>query len=378
MPLSRRGFLAASAGAAAAGVLQLPFPQALAAQGTQRAERPIRLNSNENAYGPLPSVIEAMREAVGVASIYPFQMDDEYMEKVARFHGVARQWVIAGCGSTEILRMAACAFAGAGRRMIVPTPTFEAILEYARAEEGEVEAVPLTTNYAHDLEAMLARVHAKDRPPAGLVYICNPNNPTASLTPRDAIEDFLRRLSRDTHVLIDEAYHHFAVGAAGYTSFLERPVDDARVIVARTFSKIYGMAGLRLGYGVAAPGVIAKMRRFRLWDSANGIALECAIAALDDREGLAGAGRRIAHDHKDFETEAARRGLSIIPSFANFFMVECGRPVRAVIAHFAKQSILIGRPFAGLETMARISLGTPEEMKAFWRAWDTLPEPARA
>ncbi|HXE89547.1 MAG TPA: aminotransferase class I/II-fold pyridoxal phosphate-dependent enzyme [Terriglobales bacterium] len=378
MPLSRREFLAAGAGAAAAGVLQFPFPQMLAGQGASRADRPIRLNSNENAYGPLPSVLEAMRGAARVASIYPFQRDDEYMEKVARFHGVERERVIAGCGSTEILRMAACAFAGAGRRIIVPTPTFEAILEYARAEEGQVETVPLTTNYAHDLEEMLERVHAKEKPPAGLVYICNPNNPTASLTPRGAIEDFLRRLPRETHVLIDEAYHHFAVGAAGYTSFLERPVDDARVIVARTFSKIYGMAGLRLGYGVGAPEAIQKMRRYRLWDSANGIALECAMAALDDREGLAAAARRIAQDHTDFETEAKRRNVSFIPSFTNFFMVECGRPVRAVMAHFAKQGILIGRPFAGLETMARISLGTPEEMKAFWRAWDTLPEAARA
>ncbi len=373
MPLSRRGFLAAGAGAAAAGLLNVPLPDALAQMPAPRADRPIRLSANENAYGPLPSVLDAMRAAVGVASIYPFQRDDEYMEKVARYHGVAREQVIAGCGSTEILRMAACAFAGPGRRLIVPTPTFEAILEYSRAE-----AVPLTANYAHDLEAMLERVHAKNRPPAGLVYICNPNNPTASLTPRDSIEDFLRRLPRETYVLIDEAYHHFAVGAAGYTSFLERPVDDARVIVARTFSKIYGMAGLRLGYGVAAPDAIQKMRRFRLWDSCNGIALECALAAFDDRDGLAAAGRRIAQDHKDFETEAARRKLSFIPSFTNFFMVECGRPVRAVIAHFAKQGILIGRPFAGLETMARVSLGTPEEMKAFWRVWDTLPEPARA
>jgi histidinol-phosphate aminotransferase len=378
MPLSRRGFLAAGAGAAAASVLQLPFPQAMAAQGGRQPGRPIRLNSNENAYGPLPSVREALRDAVRVASIYPFQRDDEYMEKVARFHGVERERVIAGCGSTEILRMAACAFAGAGRRMIVPTPTFEAILEYSRAEDGEVEAVPLTANHAHDLEAMLERVHAKNRPPAGLVYICNPNNPTASLTPREAIEDFLRRLPRQTHVLIDEAYHHFAVGAAGYTSFLERPVEDARVIVARTFSKIYGMAGLRLGYGVAAPEAIQKMRRYRLWDSANGIALECAMAALDDKTGLAAEERKIAQDHKNFETEAERRKLSFIPSFTNFFMVECGGPVRAVIAHFAKQGILIGRPFAGMDTMARISLGTPEDMKAFWRVWDRLPEAARA
>ena len=186
------------------------------------------------------------------------------VEQIARVHNVRPEQVLLGCGSTEILRAATCAFLGSGRQLIQASPTFEAIEHYARAAGSEVISVRLTSAFAHDLEGMLARASASTT----LVYICNPNNPTASLTPRKDLENFIRRLPASTFVVIDEAYHHYA-GTSEYASFINRPFDDERVIVARTFSKVYGLAGLRLGYAVGSPGILQRMRTFITEDSIN-------------------------------------------------------------------------------------------------------------
>jgi len=205
------------------------------------------------------------------------------------------------------------------------------------------------------------------------VYICNPNNPTASLTPRQDIEAFLAKLPAGVHVLIDEAYHHFATGAPEYVSFLDQPVDDARVIVARTFSKVYGLAGLRLGYAVAQEPAIEQLKRHKLWNGANGVVSGCGVAALDDRAGMEALAARIGRDRAEFVRQAEKRQLATVPSHANFVMLDTRRPVRNVIRHFQSHNILVGRPFPQMETHARISLGKPAEMEAFWKVWDQMP-----
>jgi histidinol-phosphate aminotransferase len=249
----------------------------------------------------------------------------------------------------------------------VAEPTFESIADYAGAMKAPVVKVPLRPNFAHDLEAMLARAEG-----AGLVYICNPNNPTASLTPRADIEAFLRQLPKDTYVLIDEAYHHFAASAE-YASFIDRPVDDPRVMVARTFSKVYGLAGLRIGYAVAQPQTIQRLQPYQLEDNINMVGARCAMAGLRDDAGLKEAEQRILADRAEFMRQATNRKLRVIPSYANFLMMETGRPVRSLIAHFNSQGVRVGRPFARMENYLRVSLGRPEEMAAFWSAWDMLP-----
>src|SRR5882757_2184131 len=205
---------------------------------------PILLNSNENAYGPFPSVL-AMGNPFLEAHRYPDHRIDLLREKLAALHKVSNDQLVTGCGSSEILRLAACAFAGPGRKLIMAAPTFESIGSYSDVIHAEVVRVPLAANFTHDLDAML-RAAGSD---AGLIYICNPNNPTANLTPRRDLEDFIGRLPKNTMVLMDEAYHDFVGENPDYVSFLDRPMDDDRVIVARTFSKIYGLAGMRLGYG---------------------------------------------------------------------------------------------------------------------------------
>ena len=371
MPLSRRNFLRSAAIGTAAASLEFPLAQLGWPEPHRASKRggPILLNSNENAYGALPSVQAVMEHALAEANRYPFREYDGLTERLATYNHVQADQVLTGCGSTEILRIAAQAFLENGKKKVITaTPTFEAIGDYARALGAEVITVPLTKDYAHDLDAMFAK--AGDD--AGLVYICNPNNPTASLTPRKALDAFIAKLPASTYVLMDEAYHHFAVGAPDYTSYLETPLID-RIIVARTFSKVYGMAGIRLGYSVATAATTQKMRPFLLQDSINMIATRAGLASLNDDSAMHAAVTHNAADRDEFMHQAATRGLKPIPSYCNFVMMDSGRPVQQVSEHFKKNGILIGRHFPPMDTFVRISLGKPEEMKTFWRVWDKLP-----
>jgi histidinol-phosphate aminotransferase len=381
MALTRRGFLGSlgiGIGAVATGHLpalgrapvhrQTQAPR-LARVGARakRSRADILLNSNENAYGQFASVQAAMRKAPAYANRYPFVVNDAFIERVAAYHHVRPEQVLLGNGSTEILRIAAETFCGPDKKLIVADPTFESIAQYAHVRGTPVVKVPLTADYTHNLEAMLAQADTT----AGLVYVCNPNNPTSNITPRRQIDEFIRSVPANVHVLIDEAYHHFAAGP-DYSSFLEPAVVDERVIVARTFSKVYGMAGLRLGYAVSAPATIDAMRKYQLFDNANAVALHAAMVALDDDPAMKAAVERITADRAEFVKQANARGVRVIPPRANFVMIETGRPVRQVIDYFQKNDVAIGRPFPPMETFARISLGTPQEMTRFWEVWDGL------
>lgn len=376
MPLSRRNFLGTlGLGATAAAVTFSPLERIAYAEPSRAATPggPILLNANENAYGLFPSVEKAALDALRLANRYPFKIYREVVERIAAYNQVSPKQVLLGNGSTEVLAMAARAFTGPGRRLVTAIPTFESALEYARDRGAEVVEVPLTATYAHDLDAMLSRA-GND---TGLVYICNPNNPTASLTPRRDIEAFLKKLRAGTYVLIDEAYHHFATGSPDYQSFIDKPVEDPRVIVARTFSKIYGMAGLRLGYSVATPETTALLQKWQLQDNGNIIALHAAMAALGDDAAMHAAVARNAADRAEFLRQAAVRKLHAIPSFANFAMIETGRPVRQLIQHFRDDNIAVGRPFPRMEDFLRVSFSHPDDMAAFWQAWDKLPAVAK-
>jgi histidinol-phosphate aminotransferase len=371
---SRRRFLG-SLGVGAAGVAlpwaigEIPAANASVPGPVARSDGFIHLDSNENADGPSARVAEAIRSATGMVNRYPFRKYDEVTEQIARFHRVKPEQVLFACGSTEILRAAACAFAASGRQLIQAVPTFESVGDYGRAVGSEVVSVPLDHRYAHDLDAMLARTNAS----TGLVYICNPNNPTSSLTPRKAIEDFVKRLPATTRVLIDEAYYHYVVPTGMYASFIDTPLHDDRVIVTRTFSKVYGLAGLRLGYAVAAPKAIEAMRKFLTADSLNAIVAEVVGVALDDTKGVAEFVKRNRDERQEFLNSSNIRSLKPIDPQANFVMVDTQHPAEEVIDHFRQHNILIGRRFPTMENYIRVSLGSSAEMRAFWKAWDLLP-----
>jgi len=370
---SRRDFLRSLSMGAAAGAAvhwsgSIPA-HAVEPDRTRQPDGFIRLNSNENAYGPSPKVASAIRSATSMVNRYPFMKCDEVTQRIASLHGVKPEQVLFACGSTEIFRVAACAFLGNGRQLIQPTPTFEAIEGYAKTVGSEVVSVPLDPTFAHDLGGMLAHAGAS----TGLIYICNPNNPTASITARQDLESFISRLPATARVLIDEAYHDYAIKSARYASFIDRPLADERVIVIRTFSKVYGLAGLRLGYAVASPKVIEKMREFITHDGLNAIAAEVAVVALDDTNGVKEFVRRNCDDRQEFLNNATCRTLKPIDSQTNFVMMNVQHPAEEAIEHFRRHNILIGRHFPPLDTYIRVSLGTPEEMHAFWQTWDLLP-----
>ena len=380
--LSRRRFLQSLGVGAAAGAALASSPftlqafepsrhaQAVGAKtalGAARANA-ILLNSNENAYGPLPNTLASMQQALGWANRYPDFDYDALVWQIADLHKIKPQQVVTGCGSTEIIRVAAAAFLPPGAKAIMAWPTFEACAAYADSAGAEVVKIPLTSRHAHDLDAMLS---AAAQGPA-LIYICNPNNPTATLTPRGDLDLFVSKLPASSYVLMDEAYHHFAAGAPEYTSFLDKPTDNPRVIVARTFSKIYGMAGMRLGYGIASVESAQRLRRFQTQDNVNMVAAQAGVAALQDTAEMQMATRRNAVDREEFLSQAARRGIKALPSFANFAMIGALRPATQVSSYFRQNGILVGRPFPLMENFVRVSFGKPDEMQKFWKTWDAM------
>ncbi|MBV8206614.1 MAG: aminotransferase class I/II-fold pyridoxal phosphate-dependent enzyme [Acidobacteria bacterium] len=370
---SRRNLLVGMGAAAASPAFASPArwlaphdAKRAAVAATTTADGMILLSRNENPYGPLPSAHEAMRDALVHANRYSFPPDYAALVGcISKLHAVRGTDVVLGAGSTEILRMSADAFTGPGKRLITGHPTFEAMAAYASRLGTEIVPVPLTASYAHDLEAML---RAASGAAGGLIYICNPNNPTGSLTPASELEAFRRSLPSGYVLLVDEAYHHFADGFPGYAA--QAPADN--VIIARTFSKVYGMAGIRLGYAVATPGRAKELEKWQLEANINAVAAQCSAVAMDDAAGVREAARRIVADREDFMRQAKARGLKVIPSYTNFAMMEAGHPAPQVIEYFGRNKVQIGRPFPPMTTHVRISFGTPAEMKRFWQVWDGM------
>jgi len=368
MLVSRRRFVRMAGVASALTTLPLGA-EVFASAGTvptASVDFPVRLDSNENPYGPSPKVLEAMRSAVRTANRYPRREYRGLVERLAAMHKVPPEQVLLGCGSSEILRVAAVALLGSGKKFVQAAPTFETAEHYAKLAGASVIFVPLDQKYAHDLESMLAHIDAA----TPLVYLCNPNNPTGSITPREALEAFLTKVPPTTTVLIDEAYHHFATETPGYTSFLDHPIEHDGLIVSRTFSKVYGLAGMRLGYAVAKPNLISRLRPYITPVNVNEAVLAAGLAALDDGESAQDYVGKNATTRQMFFHEADARGLKPIDSCTNFVMMDVHRPAKKVIEQFQQNKVWIGREFPPLETYVRVSLGKPEEMKEFWRVYD--------
>jgi histidinol-phosphate aminotransferase len=377
MQVSRRALLTGMGLTAAASVgrafaweeaLVAPFRADMQVRRSLPKAGMVILSSNENPYGPLPKASDAMRSALPIGNRYAFRQTAELADKIASYCTCKREQVTLGNGSTEILKMAVEANCGAGKRLIYCWPTFEAAPGYAKAMGTELVELPLTSSYAHDLDAMLKAAQTG----SGLIYICNPNNPTATITPYGDLKTFVDKVPESYAILMDEAYHHFAVGQPGYDTFLGNP----RVILARTFSKVYGMAGIRLGYAVATIENIKKMDPHKLDTNINACACAGGLASLEDDAAMTVAAKRIVSDREEFMKQAAARKLKTVPSLANFAMVHSGQPAAGLGQKFAARNILVGRPFPSMNEYLRVSFGTPPEMKQFWSAWDEIVKTA--
>jgi histidinol-phosphate aminotransferase len=362
---SRRGFAGLFGAALGATLLDLRLPRVAEAASdpgasTGPAAGPIRLNANENPYGPSDRAARAIVESIRVAARYPDGLARELREVIARQHGAKTDQVLLGCGSSQILQMADAAYLGPGKKVVAAEPTFEAVLEYAAVMHAEPVKVPQTADFRHDLAKMAAACDEK----TGLVYVCNPNNPTGTIVTGDELAAFVTRVPASTIILVDEAYDHF-VEDSRYRSSLELLARAPNLVIARTFSKIYGLAGMRLGYAVASSEAIRTMGDYASQDNVNAAVLAAALASLRE-PGLVPRRRKALNDTRRWLcAELDRDGRRYIPSHANFLMIDVRGDVAPAIRAFRERNIHVGRKFPSMSNWLRISIGKPEEMRAF-------------
>src|SRR5437870_12403410 len=367
MSISRRKFAQLLGISAATVVVRPPVSFAKPTQSvtTPLAEDRgiVRLSANENPYGPCPKALQAMTDSFGLACRYPDEHNNVLIDKLAKLNGVNHDQILLGDGSGEILKLCAETFTGPQNgKLVAADPTFEAILNNASANGAEVVKVPLTSSFQHDLSKML------DSAKAGLIYVCNPNNPTASITPKDELRDFIATTPPQTMILVDEAYFHYA-DSPDYESVIALVKDHPNLIVSRTFSKIYGMAGLRCGYCVAQKETIKRMHGFQMWDSVNVMALAAASASLDDLDHVPN-GRKMNSEARTFTvSELEKMGYKQIPSQANFIMFDCKRPVVPLIQALKQRNVQVGRLFPALPNYMRVTIGKKSEMETFVSAF---------
>jgi histidinol-phosphate aminotransferase len=360
---SRREFAQSLAATAAAALVAPRLTTASAAAAMLPEGMPestIQLNANENPYGPCAAALAAIKNSEPVACRYPDGAHKTMMEAVARLHGIEPDNVALGCGSTQILDLCDFAFLAPDRKLVVAEPTFEAVLSYSRNLHARAVKVPLTADFRHDLGKMAAACDAT----TGMVYICNPNNPTGTILYKNELDSFLPRVPRSTVVLVDEAYFHF-VEDPRYASVAGWIARYPNLLVTRTFSKVYGMAGMRLGYAIGQKDLIAPLRERISFASANTAVLAAGLASLNDPN-VVPRNRRLLNDtRRRLVHEMEKDGRKVIPSEANFVMIYLSRDVGPVVEEFRKRGILVGRKFPSMEKWLRISIGKPAEMDAF-------------
>ncbi len=357
--VSRRQFLQVVGGTAAAVAAATSGPRPLYALAAPDTESLTILAFNENPFGMCSSAREAVIAAAANGNRYPKQTADGLRDDVARLLGVDAEMVVLGAGSIEPLKIVTELFSTPGHGPVVAEPTFETVVMYAGLSNVQPIKVPLAADHRIDLDHMLAAAKG-----AGLVYVCNPNNPTAAIVDRDAMRAFLDRAPGDVPVMVDEAYHEW-VDNPRYESCVKYVKEGRNVIVLRTFSKVYGLAGLRVGYAVASKATAQRLAPHRLQNSLNTAGLAAARASLADQASAAQLRVRNAKIRTEFLNWLEQRGFKAIPSDANFVMVEIGRPVPPVIDALKQRGFLVGRLFPSMPTHLRISLGTEEQMGRF-------------
>jgi len=361
--ISRRKFAQILGAGATAALVRPTFSFANQPEHVSATSNAVRLSANENPYGPSPSALKAMTDSFGLSCRYPDEHNNVLIEKLAKLNNVSHDQILLGDGSGEILKLCAETFTGKqGGALVVAVPTFEAILLNASANGADVVKVPLTGSFAHDLPKMMAAAKG------GLIYVCNPNNPTASITPKDELRDFVEKTPRGTMILVDEAYFHYA-DSPDYESMIQLVQDHPSLIVSRTFSKIYGMAGLRCGYCVAQKETLERIRPHQMWDSVNIMALAAASASLDDPDQVPN-GQRLNNEAKTLTiNELDKMGYKTIPSQANFIMFDCKRPVLPLIKAMKDRNVHVGRLFPPVPNHMRVTIGKKSEMESFLNAF---------
>jgi histidinol-phosphate aminotransferase len=292
--------------------------------------------------------------------------DGGIVDEIAKHHGVPKDNVMIAAGSGEILDVCGTTFLQDDRILVGADPSYNIFYSHATSLKADIIKVPLRPDYRQDIPAMIhaVRTNARD---VGLVYLCNPNNPTGRLVTKTEVKQMLDGIPEDVPVLIDEAYHHF-VDDPSYATSVPYVLEGRQVIVARTFSKIAALAGMRLGYALAPKQLIQRMRPYAV-GSISAVVKYGGVAALRDTESQAWVKQTTIALRQKTMTELASLGYDTIPSDANFFMVNMKRPIVPLIDEFKKKGVLVGRAFPPMNEHLRVSVGTADEMSRFMVAF---------
>jgi histidinol-phosphate aminotransferase len=342
----------------------LPFYNESALAQLSRVEAPadsVWINSNENPLGPSPEAREAARKMVDQGGRYRFGEAGKVKTLLAEQEGVKPSYVEIHAGSSGPLHQAVLAFCSPTKAFVTADPGYEAGAKAAGFIDAKVVRVPLMKDYAHDVKAMVAAA-----PNAGLFYICNPNNPTGTLTKREDIEWLVANKPAGSIVMIDEAYTHIAGPHLFNTNLVAA---DKDVVILRTFSKIYGMAGLRAGAAIARPDLLAKIVGF----SPNGMmpitAMAAASASLESKTLVPERRKLIGDVREDTLSFLEKHNFKYVPSVSNCFMVDVKRPGREIQGALVAEKVVIGRTWPAWPNYVRVTVGTPDEMTKFKAAF---------
>jgi histidinol-phosphate aminotransferase len=373
--VSRRGFV----GGAATAIGFLTFkPDAAFAEVMAIAKRQqgngdeydsfAKLANNENPWGPPDSVLKAMTKAFKYANRYGYP-DGGLVDAIAQHHGVPRNTIMLGAGSGEILDVCCTALLHGNKKIVGSDPSYSILYSKASGLKSETIRVPLRADFHQDIPAMI-RATNENKADVGLVYLCNPNNPTGRVVNKQEVKQLLDSIPPEIPVLIDEAYHHF-VEDPSYATSVPYVLEGRQVIIARTFSKISGLAGMRLGYALAPTSLLQRMRPWAT-GSVSAVVRWGGVTALQDTEAQARVKRMTIDLRNKAVADLKGLGYSSIPSEGNFFMVHIRRPIQPVIEEFRKHGVLVGRPFPPMTEHMRVSVGTVDEMARFMGAFKTI------
>ena len=320
----------------------------------------VLINANENPMGPCPEAAEAMRNVIQKGGRYMYQLTDELAKTLAEVEGVKPDYVRPFAGSSAPLHQSVLAFCSPQKSYVAGDPGYEAGGRAAKFIGARAINVPLTKDYAHDVKAMAAA-----DPSAGLIYLCNPNNPTGSLTSREDMEWLLANKPAGSILVVDEAYIHIADGAS---SMIDMAAQDKEIIILRTFSKLYGMAGLRAGAAIGRPDLLDKIMPY----SAGALPVTAMVGATTSLKvkTLVAERRKIIKDiREDTLAFLDKNHIHYVPSVSNKFMVDVKRPGREVIDLMAQENVYIGRVWASWPTYVRVTVGSREDMAKFKTAF---------
>ena len=372
MPSSRRSFLRYAGLAAASPMLcegllaraaLAEAPAFFSHSQPGSAAAPVMINANENPLGPCPAALSAIGASALTGGRYDADGSlDKLTALLSQQTKLPIDHIAVYAGSSEPLHFTVLAFCSPTRPYVTADPSYEAGMWAAAAAGAKIEKWPLTHTYAHDVKAMVAS--SSD---AGVIYICNPNNPTGTLTPKADIVWANEHKPKDSVLLIDEAYIHLC-DAPSCLDLVERGED---VIVLRTFSKVYGMAGIRCGVAFGRPDLLQKLQRFGM-NPLPVTAVSAAAASLEQPTLVATRRKIIADTRNATFAWLDKMGYKYVPSVSNCFMIDTGRPGKDVIAAMQQRNVFIGRTWPIWPNFVRVSVGTPEEMAAFQTAFEAV------